>query len=139
LGLGLLYGQSDHTPTTSTFLADHTDAEKILIAARAHRERVGTLTGQAAGEEIAREVRDVLADSQAVFNGSGRLPWQILAGRLVEHVPEHYGDITADAISAQLRALGVPSVNVKWDGQVLKGAKVDDIHTAMTRRETHTR
>jgi len=139
LGLGLLYGQSDHTPTTSTFLADHTDAEKILIAARAHRERVGTLTGQAAGEEIAREVRDVLADSRAVFNGASRLPWQILAGRLVEHAPEHYGDITADAISAQLRALGVPSVNVKWDGQVLKGTKVDDIHTAMTRRETHTR
>lgn len=139
LGLGLLYGQSDHTPTTSTFLADHTDAEKILLAARKHRERVGTLTGQAAGEEIAREVRDVLADALAVFNGSGRLPWQILAGRLVEHAPEHYGDITADAISAQLRALGVSSVNVKWDGQVLKGAKADDIHAAMTRRESHTR
>ncbi|MFL6126480.1 hypothetical protein, partial [Actinophytocola sp.] len=139
LGLGLLYGQSDRTPTTSTFLADHTDAEKILLAARKHRERVGTLSGQAAGEEIAREVRDVLADALAVFNGSGRLPWQILAGRLVEHAPEHYGDITADAISAQLRALGVSSVNVKWDGQVLKGAKADDIHAAMARRESHTR
>jgi hypothetical protein len=138
LGLGLLYGQSDHTPTTRTFLADHGDAEKILIAARAHRERVGTLTGQATGEEIQREIRDVLADALAVFNGSGRLPWQVLAGRLVEHAPEHYGDITADAISAQLRALGVPSVNLKWDGQVLKGAKADDINTAMTRRTINT-
>lgn len=137
LGIGLLYGQTDHTPTTHTFLADHTDAEKILIAARAHRERVGTLTGQAVGEEIARQVRDVLADALAVFSGSRTLPWQILAGRLVEHAPEHYGDITADAISAQLRALGVPSVNVKWDGAVLKGAKADDIHTAMTRRNTN--
>jgi hypothetical protein len=138
LGLGLLYGQSDHTPTTRTFLADHGDAEKILIAARAHRERCGTLSGQAAGEEVQREVRDVLADALAVFNGSSKLPWQILAGRLVEHAPEHYGDITADAISAQLRALGVPSVNVKWDAQVLKGAKADDIHTAMTRRNGNT-
>ncbi len=122
-----------------TFLADHDDAEKILIAARAHRERCGTLTGQAVGEEIAREVRDVLADAYSVFNGSTRLPWQILAGRLVEHAPEHYADITADAISAQLRALGVPSVNVKWDGQVLKGAKADDIRAAMSRRgHSHT-
>ncbi|MFL6126025.1 hypothetical protein, partial [Actinophytocola sp.] len=135
-GIGLLYGQSDHTPTTHTFLADHADAEKILIAARQHRERVGTLTGQAVGEEIQRQVRDVLADTLAVFAGSSRLPWQILAGRLVEHAREHYGDITADTISAQLRALGVPSVNVKWDGAVLKGAKADDIHTAMTRRSS---
>lgn len=137
LGVGLLYGQSDHTPTVRTFLADHEDAEKILIAARAHRERVGTLTGQAVGEEIQRQVRDVLADAVSVFGTSSRLPWQILAGRLVEHAPEHYGDITADAISAQLRALGVPSVNVKWDGAVLKGAKADDIHTAMTRRNVN--
>jgi S-DNA-T family DNA segregation ATPase FtsK/SpoIIIE len=35
LGVGLLYGQSDHTPTVRTFLADHPDAEKILLAARA--------------------------------------------------------------------------------------------------------
>ncbi|WP_198942924.1 hypothetical protein [Actinophytocola xanthii] len=137
-GVGLLYGQSDHTPTTRTFLADHTDAEKILTAARAHRERVGTLTGQAAGEDIARQVRDVLADALSVFSGSKRLPWQVLAARLVEHAPEHYGDLTADAISAQLRALGVSSVNVKWDGQVLKGATAEDIHTAMTRRASNT-
>jgi hypothetical protein len=137
LGVGLLYGQSDHTPTVRTFLADHDDAEKILTAARAHRERRGTLTGQAVGENIARQVRDVLADAHAVFNGSSRLPWQILAVRLVEHAPEHYADLTADAISAQLRALGVPSVNVKWDGQVLKGAKTDDIRTATTRRNNN--
>jgi hypothetical protein len=138
LGVGLLYGQSDHTPTVRTFLADHPDAEKILLAARAHRERVGTLTGQAAGEKIAREVRDVLADAHAVFNGSPSLPWKVLAGRMVESAPEHYGDLTADAISAQLRALGVSSVNVKWDGSVPKGAKASDIHAAMARRAGST-
>ena len=137
-GVGYLYGQTDATPTTRTFLADHTDAEKILVAARAHRERVGTLTGQAVGEEIQRDVRDVLADAHAVFHADGRLPWQILAGRLVEHAPEHYGDITAEAISAQLRALGVSSVNVKWDGSVLKGALAKDIQAAMTRRAGST-
>jgi hypothetical protein len=120
-----------------TFLADHTDAEKILTAARTHRERCGTLTGQAVGEDIARQVRDVLADVLEVFGVSHRLPWQVLAGRLAETMPEHYADTTADSISAQLRALGVPSENVKWDGRVLKGAKVDDIHTVMSRRENH--
>jgi hypothetical protein len=138
-GVGYLYGQSDATPTVRTFLADHTDAEKILTAARVHRERVGTLTGQAVGEVIQRQVRDVLADAHAVFGTSGRLPWQILAGRLVEHAPEHYADLTAEAISAQLRALGVPSVNVKWDGAVLKGAKANDLRAAMARRESDTR
>ena len=136
-GVGYLYGQTDDTPTVRTFLADHTDAEKILIAARAHRERVGTLTGQAVGEDIAREVRDVLADAAAVFGTSRTLPWQILAGRMVEAAPEHYGDLTADAISAQLRALGVSSINVKWDGSVLKGAKADDIQTARAKRDSH--
>ena len=36
-GVGYLYGMTDHTPTVRTFLADHGDAEKILKAARAHR------------------------------------------------------------------------------------------------------
>ncbi len=137
-GVGYLYGQSDHTPTVRTFLADHSDAETILQAARAHRQRVGTLTGQAVGEDIQREVRDVLRDVLEVFGSSGRLPWQVIAGRLAETMPEHYADLTADTISAQLRALHVPSVNVKWDGQVLKGAKADDIHAATNRRDTHT-
>ncbi|SMD14168.1 hypothetical protein [Kibdelosporangium aridum] len=136
LGVGLLYGQSDETPTVRTFLADHADAEKILIAARAHRERVGTLTGMAAGEEIERQVRDVLADARTAFGTDTRLPWQILASRMAESMSEHYADLTADAISAQLRGLGVPSVNVKWDGQVLKGAKAADVTAAATRRDT---
>ena len=47
-------------------------------------------------------------------------------------------DLTADTISAQLRALGVPSVNVKWDGQVLKGANATDVKAATTRRDINT-
>jgi hypothetical protein len=137
-GVGLLYGQSDHTPTVHTFLADHTDAEKILIAARAHRERAGTLSGAAAGQDIAREMRDVLADALEVFGPSARLPWQVLAGRLAETMPEHYADLSPDTISAQLRALHVPSGDVKWDGRALKGAKADDIRAAMTRRTNNT-
>jgi hypothetical protein len=32
----------------------------------------------------------------------------------------------------------VPSVNLKWDGAVLKGAKAEDIHAAMSRRNGNT-
>ena len=134
-GVGYLYGMTDATPTVRTFLADHGDAEKILKAARAHRERHNTLSGAAAGEEIARQVRDVLADVQAVMDAETGLQWPTVAARLAERMPQHYADVTADAISAQLRALGVPSVDVKRDGQVLKGAKAAAITTALNRRK----
>ena len=62
------------------------------------------------------------------------LPWSVIAARLAERMSEHYGDITGDAISAQLRALAVPSVNVKYDGRVPKGAKAADIKAAIGRR-----
>ncbi|WP_163512420.1 cell division protein FtsK [Fodinicola acaciae] len=134
-GLGYMYGATDDTPTTRTFLADHGDAEKILTAARAHRERVGTLSGMAAGEDMARTTRDVLADVLLVFLADERLHWQTIAGRLAEQMPEQYADTTPDSISAQLRSLGVPSVNVNRDGQVRKGAKAVDIKTAIARRD----
>jgi len=135
LGVGYLYGLTDATPTVRTFLADHGDAEKILHAARAHRERLGSLSGLAAGQEMARASRDVLADVLAIFGAESRMQWPTLAARLAEHRPEHYADLTADTISAQLRALGVPSIDVKRDGQVLKGAKAADVRAAIKRRD----
>jgi S-DNA-T family DNA segregation ATPase FtsK/SpoIIIE len=135
-GVGILRGATDHTPTVRTYLADAADAEKILRAARALREKAGTLTGHAAGETVARDVRDVLTDVRSVYGpGEPGLHWQQIAARLADRIPEHYADLTADAISAQVRALGVPSVDVKRDGQVLKGAKAEAITAAITRRE----
>ncbi|MFC0533951.1 cell division protein FtsK [Phytohabitans kaempferiae] len=137
LGVGILYGHSDDTAIVRTYLADHEDAEKILTAARKHRIAAGTLSGLAAGEQIEREVRDALADVRAVFNpGERGLHWQHIAARLAERFPEHYADITPDAISAQLRALRVPSVNVKVAGETLKGARLDAIDTAIRGRGT---
>jgi hypothetical protein len=134
--VGILRGASDHTPTVRTFLADQEDAEKILLAARALREKAGTLTGVAAGESITRQVRDVLTDVRAMFAAGERgLHWEEIAARLAGRIVEHYGDITAEAISAQCRALGVPSVDIKRSGAVRKGARRDAIDTAITRRD----
>ena len=68
-GVGILRGASDASPTVRTFLADGQDAERILVAARAIRERAGTLSGMAAGE-AGEQPRDVLADVLAVFGTS---------------------------------------------------------------------
>jgi DNA segregation ATPase FtsK/SpoIIIE, S-DNA-T family len=135
LGLGYLYGMTDATPAVRTFLADHPDAEKILTAAPAHRERTGTLSGAAAGQEAARAARDVLTDVRDVLDGDTGIQWPTLAARLADRIPAHYADITAEAISAQLRALGVPSVDIKRDGTALKGARADAITQAAARRK----
>jgi S-DNA-T family DNA segregation ATPase FtsK/SpoIIIE len=135
-GVGILYGASDDTSITRTYLADHTDAEKILTAARRHRVAAGTLSGLAAGEQAPREVRDVLADVRSIFTATEPgLHWQHIADRLAETYPEHYGDISPDAISAQLRALKLRSVNVKVSGETLKGVRLDAIDTAITDRQ----
>ncbi|GAA1005469.1 cell division protein FtsK [Acrocarpospora pleiomorpha] len=135
-GVGYLYGAADDTPTVRTYLADAADAEKILTAARALRERAGTLTGYAAGQTVIREIRDVLADALSVYHSDAGLPWTQLAARLAERIPEHYADLAPEAISAQLRALGVPSVDVKHEGKALKGAKKSAIAAAINRRDT---
>lgn len=139
-GVGILYGASDITPTVRTFLADHTDAERILLAARAHRERLGLLSGLAAGEEMAREYRDVMADARSVFVPSEvRMSWPELAERLKRQLPEHYADITADGISAQLRALGVTSKMVHdlkhFEKGKGRGFDLEALDAAIARRQ----
>jgi S-DNA-T family DNA segregation ATPase FtsK/SpoIIIE len=136
-GVGILRGASDETPTVRTYLADHEDAEKILLAARGLRERAGTLSGMAIGQVVAKEARDVLADVRSVFAaGEPGLHWEHIATRLAEQLPEHYADISPDAISAQIRDLGVPSVVVKVAGVGLRGARLDAIDTAIRARRT---
>ncbi|GAB2626283.1 hypothetical protein Aab01nite_86000 [Paractinoplanes abujensis] len=135
-GVGILRGASDATPTVRTYLADADDAEKILIAARKLREEAGTLSGMAAGEDIAREHRDVLADVRSVIErGETGAQWDEIATRLAERLPEAYADLTAESISAQVRSFGVRSVDVKRSGKALKGAKTDDIDAAIGRRK----
>jgi DNA segregation ATPase FtsK/SpoIIIE, S-DNA-T family len=139
-GVGYLYGLSDDTPTVRTHLAEHPDAERILIAARRHREAAGTLTGIAAGEDMAREVRDVLRDVESVYHaGEAWVSWQQLAARLAENLPEHYADITPDAISAQVRALGAAAKKGRQGEATLWGVPRGHVELAIQRREIEAR
>jgi len=132
-GVGILRGASDASPTVRTYLADGQDAEKILTAARVIRERAGTLSGMALGESEAPQ-RDVLADVLEVLGADPGLQWQILAERLAARFPDRWADASADALSAQLRSLGVPSVDVKMAGRALKGCRRADVETAARSR-----
>ncbi|AXH89377.1 cell division protein FtsK [Micromonospora aurantiaca] len=136
-GVGILRGASDDTPTVRTFLADAEDAEKILIAARRIREQAGTLSGMAAGEDMTRESRDVLADVIKVWSYIGRqgVQWPQLAELLAAHMPEQYAGESPESISALIRGEGVPSVDVKTDGVALKGCRRRDIEAAIERRQ----
>jgi S-DNA-T family DNA segregation ATPase FtsK/SpoIIIE len=135
-GIGYLYGLTDDTPTVRTYLADHPDAEKILLAARRHREAAGTLSGMAAGEDVARQIRDVLADARSVFYaGEAWISWKQLAARMAEKMPEHYADLTKEAISAQVRALKVAPKKGKFEGASVWGVPLDGLEQAAKRRE----
>lgn len=143
-GVGYLYGVTDDTPTVRTYLADHGDAERILLAARAHRERLGTLSGEAAGEDMAREARDVLNDVRNVFYaGKATISWPALAARLKETYPEAYADITPEAISAMVRKLGVKGKSVKdpdyFEKGVGQGCDKAAIEAAIQRRALGSR
>jgi DNA segregation ATPase FtsK/SpoIIIE, S-DNA-T family len=131
-GVGILRGASDASPTVRTYLADGQDAERILTAARALRERAGTLSGMAIGE-MPPEAVSVLEDVLAVFSGQPGMHWETVAQLLARRWPERHADATAESISAQCRAAAVPSVDVKVAGQVRKGCRRADLESAMPR------
>jgi hypothetical protein len=133
-GVGILRGASDKSPTVRNYLADGRDAEKILLAARALRERSGTLSGMAAGLDVTKDDRDVLADVLQVFGNDNGLHWQVLAARLAAQIPGRWADTAPDAVSAECRKLGVPSVGVKMLGTSLKGCRQRDVETARAAR-----
>jgi S-DNA-T family DNA segregation ATPase FtsK/SpoIIIE len=127
LGMGYLIGE-DPAQVCRTYYLD-TGAAKVAVArARAARERAGTLTGYAAGEDASGPARDVLGDALAVFGDDPALHWATLAGRLASRWPDRWADVTGDAISAQLRALGVRSVQVNRGGQNLQGCRRAALH-----------
>ncbi len=139
-GIAYIYGVTDETPLTRFHLAEAPDAEKILGAARAHREALGLLTGDAAGEEIARQVRDVLADALTVFApGEKWLSWQALADRMAGSMPEHYADLSKEAISAQVRSLGATEKKGRDGKASLWGVPRGEVEEARAAREMRAR
>jgi S-DNA-T family DNA segregation ATPase FtsK/SpoIIIE len=133
-GLGWLKADGD-PQIVRTYYLDLPATEKIAARARLLRERAGVLSGYALGlEEEGAPPRDVLADVLAVIGTGNGLHWGPLADKLAERFPDRWADATAEAVSAQCRAQGVSSVDVKVDGYTTKGARRVLVERAVERR-----
>lgn len=122
-GLGYLKGATPAPKVCRTYFLDVPAAQSVTARARAARERAGTLPATAAGQDSTEPERDVLADVLTVFGTDTGLHWTVLAGRLAQRWPDRWAGVTGDALSAQMRPLGVRSVQVNRGGQNLQGCR----------------
>ena len=104
--------------------------EKIATRARALREAAGTLSGVALGDDDSAPQRDVLADVLEVFGDASGLHWAELAARLARRFPERWEGTSGDAVSAELRGRGVPSVVVTVAGERGRGCRLEAVQAA---------
>jgi DNA segregation ATPase FtsK/SpoIIIE, S-DNA-T family len=72
----------------------------------------------------------VLTDVLAVFGSDAGLQWGDVAARLASRFPARWDGATGDAISAECRAGGVPSVNVRGSGGQAKGCRREAVEAA---------
>jgi DNA segregation ATPase FtsK/SpoIIIE, S-DNA-T family len=128
-GIGYYVGGTQ-PQVVRTFYLDLPATERIAARARQLREAAGTLTGVALGQDAEETARDVLADLAAVFGGDSGLQWPEAAARLGQRFPERWDGAEAEAVSAEARARGVPSVNVKAGGRAAKGCRLADVMAA---------
>ena len=84
----------------------------------------------AAGLDVAKDEHDVLADVLQMFGSDAGLHWPVLAERLNTRIPDRWTDTTGEAVSAECRARGVPSVQVKMSGQNRQGCRRADVEAA---------
>jgi S-DNA-T family DNA segregation ATPase FtsK/SpoIIIE len=133
-GLGYLKGEESLPQVVRTNYLNGQDAERVAKRARAVREAAGTLTGVSAGEDDATEHRDVLADVLAAFGLAPALHWTELAARLAERFPERWDGASPDAVSAECRAEGVPSVVVTVSGERGRGCRREAVESAAGQR-----
>jgi len=129
-GLGWLRGTGD-AQSARTYYLNLKDTAKVCARARAMRQAAGVLSGYALGEDGDQPPQDVLADVLSVFRlGETGLHWQVAADRLAERYPDRWADMAAEALSAQCRDLGVPSVVVKMAGTPLRGCRREAVEEA---------
>jgi S-DNA-T family DNA segregation ATPase FtsK/SpoIIIE len=132
-GLGILKNAHPSPKVVKTHYMNVAEQQSVVARARAARERAGTLPAAAADAPE----RDVLADVLAVMGADPGLHWSVLALRLSQRWPDRWSAVGGDAVSAQCRELGVPSVSVRFPtdstGTLLKGCRRDSVAEAASR------
>jgi hypothetical protein len=110
------------------------DAKRIAARARMLREKAAVLSGYALGDEEEQGERGLLADVLSLYGPAERhLYWETVATRLAARYPGTYTALTADAASADVRALtGRDSDEGREPGKPnRKGAKRATIEAAL--------
>ena len=112
-----------HKQHHSSFYVDAPAAEHVVRRARALRERTGTLTGHALGEdpEPADVGGSLLADILAVVPADQAKVWnQTVVAGLAELRPDRYGGWEPEQLTAALKPHGV-SVGQVWGTDPVTG------------------
>jgi DNA segregation ATPase FtsK/SpoIIIE, S-DNA-T family len=118
LGVFYLAGEGVAPQIARSQYIDGPAAKVIAARARVMREQAGRLTGYALGEDQdAQEARSFAADVLQVFGGARNLWCETIAARLRESLPGVYADITQEAVSSQLKAVGVTVKDVRETGK----------------------
>jgi S-DNA-T family DNA segregation ATPase FtsK/SpoIIIE len=114
-GIGYLAGEGDEPAIVRCFYVDAPAAERIAARARALRERAGTLSGHALGEDLepADPASSLLEDVLAVVPAGEARVWnQTIVARLAELRPEVYGGWEAEQLTAALKPYGITTGQV---------------------------
>jgi S-DNA-T family DNA segregation ATPase FtsK/SpoIIIE len=128
-GWGVRVGYGPMTTVRAAYL-DRATVEKICQ--RGLKLRGGTTDGV-----DLPPARDILTDLRAVWAAGERgQHWDTLGPRLADRYPDAYATLTAEALSALVRAHGIESRNVKASGATRKGVYLADIDKAIAARDT---
>jgi DNA segregation ATPase FtsK/SpoIIIE, S-DNA-T family len=115
LGIGYLAGEGDDPQIVRSFYVDAPAAEHVVARARRLRERAGTLTGHALGEDPdpTEASSSLLTDILAVVPADQAKVWnQTVVARLAELRPEVYGGWEPEQLTAALKPYGVSTGQV---------------------------
>jgi S-DNA-T family DNA segregation ATPase FtsK/SpoIIIE len=139
-GIGYLVGAADDPQIVRTYYIDGPAAEKAIGRARDLREKAGTLSGHALGDDLLAEEAaraSILADVLAVFGpGEDRLWSDTIVAKLSEYSPDTYRNFTPTALAAALKPYGITpkQVPMREDGQERnrRGYHRDTVADALT-------
>lgn len=140
----LLIGWAKDDPQLLRLIADKLEAVITAATRRiASKPSQAALFDPGAGTPTkrprpTRRRPSVLDDVLSVFGDDKGMHWQVVADRLAVQFPDRWVQVTADVISAQCRALGVPSRDVRYPaggrGANRKGCRRTDILDAITQQ-----
>lgn len=114
-GLGWFKGEGD-PQAVRTYYLDLNDTARIAARARVMREAAGVLSGHALGQHPDDQARSFAADVLTIFAEAGKLHCATITTRLREHLPGVYADITQEAVSSQLTAVGITVKKLRETG-----------------------